>query len=156
VVVNLVKPASSILVLLKHGGQEASVESAIGDGKILWSGNTGFDWIGKEDEEWDSALLVEYPSNSELQQSVGRFNEKNFEKTRLFSVRPLIFSLDHLSNSMRTFLPGMIVLKVKFSPQKSNTLGLRGKRGIAPLSWSISWGSMMSQCIRKDSKEGEV
>ena len=82
------KPASSILVLLNHGGQKTSVPSAIGDGKVLWSGHNGIEWIGKDDEDWDSAYLIKYSSTSELQQSVVRFRKKDFEKIRLFSVKP--------------------------------------------------------------------
>jgi hypothetical protein len=85
----MVQSASSILVLLKHDGQEELVKSAIGEGKILWSGIDGLDWIGKEDEEWDSVFLVKYRSHSELQQSTERFKEKNFEKIRLFAVKPI-------------------------------------------------------------------
>lgn len=86
-VMKMVQSASSILVLLKHNGQEKLVKPAIGDGKILWSGHSGFEWIGKEDEEWDSIFLVEYPSPSELLQSVEMFRENNFEKIRLFTVK---------------------------------------------------------------------
>lgn len=85
----MVQSASSILVLLKYGGQEESIKNAIGDGKILWSGHSGFEWIGKEDEEWDSIFLVKYQSHSQLQQSAERFREKNFEKIRLFAVKPV-------------------------------------------------------------------
>jgi len=74
---------------LKHGEQEASVLSAIGDGKVLWSGTDGFDWIGKEDEEWDSVFLIECQSAIEVEESAERFREKNFENIRLFSVRPI-------------------------------------------------------------------
>jgi len=85
----MVNTASSILVLLKHGDQEASVLSAIGDGKVLWSGADGLDWIGKEDEKWDSVFLIEYQSFIEVEESAERFREKNFENIRLFSVRPI-------------------------------------------------------------------
>jgi len=83
----MVQSASSILVLLKHDGQEELVKSAIGDGKILWSGHSGFEWIGKDDEDWDSIFLVEYSSPSELLQSVEMFRENNFEKIRLYTVK---------------------------------------------------------------------
>ncbi len=87
-VVEMGKPASSILVLLNHGGQETSVPSAIGDGKVLWSGHNGIEWIGKDGEDWDSAYLIKYSSTSELQQSVVRFRKKDFKKIKLFSVKP--------------------------------------------------------------------
>ena len=87
-VVEMGKSASSILVLLKHGGQETSVKSAIGDGRVLWSGQKGIEWIGREDEDWDSTYLIKYSSTSEMHQSVKRFREKDFEKIRLFSVKP--------------------------------------------------------------------
>jgi hypothetical protein len=82
------KSASSILVLLKHGGQEPSVKSAIGDGLVLWCGQKGIEWIGKEDEDWDSVYLIKYSSTSEMHQSAKRFREKDFEKIRLYSVKP--------------------------------------------------------------------
>ncbi|MHA2356956.1 MAG: hypothetical protein ACXADC_17440 [Candidatus Thorarchaeota archaeon] len=82
------KSASSILVLLKNGGPETLVELAIGDGSVLWSGHNGFEWIGKEDEEWDSVYLIKYPSTTDMQQSVKRFRETDFEKLRLYSVKP--------------------------------------------------------------------
>ena len=84
--------ATSIVVLLKHDNQE-SVTSAIGNGKILWSGHRGFDWIGEEAEEWDSVLLVQYSSPSILQEAIERFREKNFELIRIYSV--------HLLSKMR-------------------------------------------------------
>ncbi|MHA2287089.1 MAG: hypothetical protein ACXABZ_14605, partial [Candidatus Thorarchaeota archaeon] len=82
------KSASSILVLLKHGDQETSIDSAIGDGRVLWSGRDGIEWIGKEEEEWDSVYLIKYSSTTEMQQSVKRFRVKYFEKIRLYSVSP--------------------------------------------------------------------
>lgn len=82
------KSASSILVLLKHGGRDTSVKSAIGNGRVLWSGHNGIEWIGKEDEEWNSVYLIKYSSISEMQQSVNRFRKKDFEKIRMFSVKP--------------------------------------------------------------------
>lgn len=84
----MANPALSILVLLKHDGQEESIKSTIGNGDILWSGHSGFEWIGKEDEEWDSVFLIEYSSASEMRQSVERFGEKDFENIRIFTVRP--------------------------------------------------------------------
>jgi hypothetical protein len=82
------KPVSSILVLLKNGGLETSVKPAVGDGSVLWSGHSGFEWIGKEDEEWDSVYLIKYSSTAEMQQSVKRFRETEFERLRLYSVKP--------------------------------------------------------------------
>ena len=84
--------ATSIVVLLKHDDQE-SVTSAIGNGNILWSGHRGFDWIGEEAEEWDSVLVVQYPSPTKLKESIERFREKNFERFRIYSV--------HLKSIMR-------------------------------------------------------
>jgi hypothetical protein len=88
VVEEMGKSASSILVLLKHGDQETSIDSAIGDGRVLWSGRDGIEWIGKEEEEWDSVYLIKYSSTTEMQQSVKRFRVKYFEKIRLYSVSP--------------------------------------------------------------------
>ncbi|MGY5858915.1 MAG: hypothetical protein RTU63_06065 [Candidatus Thorarchaeota archaeon] len=79
--------ATSILVLLKHTNQETGLTSAIGDGKVLWSGNTGFEWIGPGNEEWDSVFLVHYEDDFRFQQAVERFREKNIDQIRLFAVR---------------------------------------------------------------------
>jgi len=81
--------ATSILVLLKHDRQVDAIQSAIGDGKVLWSGHDGLEWIGKRNEEWDSVFLVNYNSTPTFHQAVERFRAKDFEKIRLFSVRPV-------------------------------------------------------------------
>ena len=98
--------STSILVLLKHRGQETDIEPVIGDGKVLWSGQKGVEWIGKGNEEWDSALLIKYDDTSEYQQAIERFRVKDFEQIRLFAVTPV-------SSSRRQIL--RFLMRNKFS-----------------------------------------
>ena len=82
------KQSTSLLVLLKHRGQDSDIESVIGDGNVLWSGQKGFEWIGKGNEEWDSVFLIRYDDISEYQQAIERFRVKEFEQIRLVAVTP--------------------------------------------------------------------
>ncbi|MHA1479946.1 MAG: hypothetical protein ACTSQZ_00780 [Candidatus Thorarchaeota archaeon] len=83
------KQASSILVLLRYGEEDTDVKPVIGDGMILWSGQNGFEWIGKMDEDWDSVFLIKYNDILEYQRAIERFRDKDFKQIRLFAVRPM-------------------------------------------------------------------
>ena len=65
------------------------MKPVIGDGKVLWSGQNGFEWIGKMDEDWDSALLIKYKDKLEHQRAIDRFRDKDLKKIRLFTVSPM-------------------------------------------------------------------
>jgi len=82
------KQSSSILVFLKQGDTEIDASIAIGEGKILWSGQNGLEWIGKDEEQWDSVYLIKYGDIHKLQQATKRFREKNFEQIKLLAVKP--------------------------------------------------------------------
>jgi hypothetical protein len=83
------KPASSILVLLKYANREVDLNSILGDGDVLWSGQHGFEWIGKGDTEWDSAFLIRYGDRSVYQESIDKFKAENFQRIALYAVKPI-------------------------------------------------------------------
>lgn len=82
------KQSTSILVFLKYSDQEIDVQSVIEDGKVLWSGQNGFEWIGKDGERWDSVFLIKYIDTPKFQQAIERFRNEDFEQIKLLVVNP--------------------------------------------------------------------
>lgn len=87
--VHMTTSVSSILVLIKFSGEDTDLNTVIGDAKILWSGERGFEWIGKGGEDWDSVHLLGYKNRSECLRAVERFREEDFARIKLLLVDPL-------------------------------------------------------------------
>ncbi|MHA1930169.1 MAG: hypothetical protein ACTSV2_16480 [Candidatus Thorarchaeota archaeon] len=83
------KPASSILVLLNFTEEEPNMEQIIGEGKILWSGHGGFEWIGKGNQDWDSIYLIKYRNHSLYYSALERLRIEEFKQIELYAVKPI-------------------------------------------------------------------
>ncbi|MCE7748739.1 MAG: hypothetical protein GPJ51_10090 [Candidatus Heimdallarchaeota archaeon] len=67
--------SKSLLILFNNGETESNFKSHISGGKLLWSGNNGFELIGKGKEEWDKVLLVKFRRIKFLQETIKKTTE---------------------------------------------------------------------------------
>ncbi len=93
----------TFLALVNYDSQ-FDIKTVIGQGKMLWQGKNGFEWIGSDDKEWKDAFIIQYSDSNSLA-AIERFNNAPFTQLTLLAINPLSsIKIKLLQFFMRFFL----------------------------------------------------